>query len=46
MEVGIGENTVHCIMGMMLGGGFAVATVIDAVAFIVLATMRGLTGGS
>jgi hypothetical protein len=41
MEVGAGRTRFVALWGMMLGAGFAVATVIDAVAFVVLPRCAG-----
>jgi len=41
MEVGSGRTRFVALWGMMLGAGFAVATVIDAVAFVVLPRCAG-----
>ena len=41
MEVGTGRTRFIALWGMLLGAGFAVATVIDAVAFLVLPRCAG-----
>jgi hypothetical protein len=41
MEVGAGRTRFIALWGMLLGAGFAVATVIDAVAFLVLPRCAG-----
>jgi hypothetical protein len=41
MEVGAGRTRFMALWGMMLGGGFAAATIIDAVAFMVLPRCAG-----
>ncbi len=41
VEVGSGRSRFMALWGMLLGGGFALATVIDAVAFLVLPRCAG-----
>jgi hypothetical protein len=41
MEVGVGRTRFIALWGMLLGGGFAVATLLDAVAFLVLPRCAG-----
>ncbi len=41
MEVGAGRTRFIALWGMFLGGGFAVATVLDAIAFVVLPRCAG-----